>query len=89
VHWYKATSEKENTPTTLLAEGQIRSEMENLKKIVEVSNRYAHTHMAKWSSCSRACACWWSGFIPLALATACFMGAHSDSCQRGDMQGFL
>lgn len=42
VHWYKATSEKDNTPTTLLEEGQIRSEMENLKKIVEVSNRYAY-----------------------------------------------
>lgn len=40
VHWYKATAEKDNTPATLLEEDQIRSEMENFKKIVEVSNRY-------------------------------------------------
>jgi diaminopimelate decarboxylase len=39
VHWYKATAEKDNTPATLLDEDQIRSEMENFKKIVEVSNR--------------------------------------------------
>lgn len=39
VHWYKATAEKETTAASLLEEGQIRSEMENFKKIVEVSNR--------------------------------------------------
>lgn len=46
VHWYKTTSEKETTPEMLLEEGQIRTEMENLKKIVEVSNRWAASNTA-------------------------------------------
>jgi hypothetical protein len=39
VHWYKATAEKDTTPASLLDEAPIRAEMDNLKKIVEVSNR--------------------------------------------------
>jgi hypothetical protein len=40
VHWYKATAEKDTTAASLLEEDQIRSEMENFRKIVEVSNRW-------------------------------------------------
>ena len=40
VHWYKATAEKETTAVSLLEEDQIRAEMDNFRKIVEVSNRW-------------------------------------------------
>jgi diaminopimelate decarboxylase len=56
VHWYKATAEKDNTPVTLLDEDQIRSEMENFKKIVEVSNRWATVIVG--GKCRRAQAHW-------------------------------
>eukprot|EP00878_Enallax_costatus_P030280 GHUV01032955.1.p1 GENE.GHUV01032955.1~~GHUV01032955.1.p1 ORF type:complete len:160 (+),score=39.49 GHUV01032955.1:1539-2018(+) len=39
VHWYKATKETPNTVQTLLDEGPIRSEMANLRKLVEISRK--------------------------------------------------
>lgn len=39
VHWYKATSETFHTAESLLDEDPIRKEMDNLKTIVNVSNR--------------------------------------------------
>lgn len=40
VHWYKATKETYNTPTTLLEEAPIRKEMDNLRAIVQTSQGY-------------------------------------------------
>ncbi len=39
IHWYKATKETYNTAATLLDEGPIRKEMDNLKKLVQVGRR--------------------------------------------------
>uniref|UniRef100_A0A383V8Y6 Beta-glucuronidase C-terminal domain-containing protein n=1 Tax=Tetradesmus obliquus TaxID=3088 RepID=A0A383V8Y6_TETOB len=40
VHWYKARREDQNTVQSLLAEGPVRTEMANLRKLVEISRRY-------------------------------------------------
>lgn len=40
VHWYKATKETYNTPSTLLEEAPIRQEMDNLRAIVQTSQGY-------------------------------------------------
>lgn len=39
VHWYKARREDQNTVQSLLAEGPVRTEMANLRKLVEISRR--------------------------------------------------
>lgn len=39
VHWYKARKEAYNTVQTLLDEGQVRTEMANLKSLVAISRR--------------------------------------------------
>jgi hypothetical protein len=39
VHWYKARREDQNTVQTLLEEGPVRTEMANLRKLVEISRR--------------------------------------------------
>lgn len=40
VHWYKATKEAPNTPATLLDEGPLRAEADNLRQLVQVANSY-------------------------------------------------
>lgn len=40
VHWYKATKETPNTPASLLDEGPIRVEMDNLRQLVQVANGF-------------------------------------------------
>jgi hypothetical protein len=40
VHWYKATKETPNTPESLLDEGPVRVEMDNLKQLVQVANSF-------------------------------------------------
>lgn len=40
VHWYKATKETYNTPTTLLEEPPIRKEMDNLRALVQTSQSF-------------------------------------------------
>jgi hypothetical protein len=40
VHWYKATKETPNTPTSLLDEGPVRVEMDNLRQLVQVANSF-------------------------------------------------
>jgi hypothetical protein len=40
VHWYKATKETHNTPETLLEEGPIRVEADNLRQLVQVANSF-------------------------------------------------
>lgn len=40
LHWYKATKETYNTPTTLLEEAPIRREMDNLRALVQTSQSY-------------------------------------------------
>ncbi len=37
VHWYKATSETTFTVNTLMAEEQLRDEMEHLKELIAVA----------------------------------------------------
>jgi hypothetical protein len=39
VHWYKATRETSSTVENLLDEGPLRTDMENLRQLVEVSSR--------------------------------------------------
>ena len=39
VHWYKATREARTTAGSLLEEAPLRAEMDNLRKLVEASNR--------------------------------------------------
>jgi hypothetical protein len=39
VHWYKARREDENTVQSLLDEGPVRTEMANLRRLVEISRR--------------------------------------------------
>jgi hypothetical protein len=39
LHWYKATREKGDTVQTLLDEYPLRSEMTNLKQLVDVSKK--------------------------------------------------
>ncbi|KAF6257756.1 glycoside hydrolase superfamily [Scenedesmus sp. NREL 46B-D3] len=40
VHWYKARREDRNTVQSLLDEGPVRTEMANLRRLVEISRRY-------------------------------------------------
>lgn len=40
VHWYKATKETPNTPESLLDEGPVRVEMDNLRQLVQVANSF-------------------------------------------------
>eukprot|EP00878_Enallax_costatus_P009834 GHUV01010268.1.p1 GENE.GHUV01010268.1~~GHUV01010268.1.p1 ORF type:complete len:631 (+),score=180.97 GHUV01010268.1:56-1948(+) len=40
LHWYKATKESYNTPTTLLEEAPIRQEMNNLRALVQTSQGF-------------------------------------------------
>jgi hypothetical protein len=40
VHWYKATKETPNTPQSLLEEGPVRAEMDNLRQLVQVANSF-------------------------------------------------
>ncbi len=39
VHWYKATKETFNTAQSLLDEGPIRSDVANMRNLVQMSNR--------------------------------------------------
>jgi hypothetical protein len=40
VHWYKATKETSTTPASLLDEGPVRVEMDNLRQLVQVANSF-------------------------------------------------
>lgn len=40
MHWYKAQKEAPNTPASLLDEAPIRTEMDNLRQLVQVANSF-------------------------------------------------
>lgn len=40
VHWYKATKETPNSPSSLLDDGPVRVEMDNLRQLVQVANSF-------------------------------------------------
>lgn len=42
VHWYKATRENGDSVDTLLDEEPLRTDMANLKQLVDISNRWEH-----------------------------------------------
>lgn len=41
VHWYKATSETDNTAETLMDEAPVREEMKNFRELVKIANKHA------------------------------------------------
>jgi hypothetical protein len=52
VHWYKATKETHNTPASLLDEGPIGVEMDNLKQLVQVANGFGKPLRCVWEPVS-------------------------------------